>query len=171
MEVMGIILKTTIPQQSLVHTVVKSIHYSDSYKAEFRTLRTVQVKDMMRFLLNYNPKWVQWLMYIRNLLVKPLGLQTDADEAPILSISKGNKASVFEILECTDEEVVLYYADKHLDASLSVMLNKLHHQHEMIVTTTVHYNNNLGRVYFFFVKPFHILIIKTMIIQMIKQFS
>lgn len=168
---MTTIHKIPIPKGSLINNQPMSIHYVDCYQAEFRTQRDVSVESMVRYLLNYNPKWVEWLMLLRNLIVKPFGLQTSNGDSPILTIAKGKKVSVFEILECTDDEVLLCYTDKHLDACLSVMLTKLHHQHEVTITTIVHYHNNIGRIYFFLIKPFHILIVKTMIIQMIRQLS
>jgi len=168
---MTTILKIPIPKGSLINNQLNPIHYADCYQAEFRTKQDITPESIVIYLLNYSPKWVEGLMLLRNLLVKPFGLQTSNGELPILTISKGKKVSVFEILERTDDEVLLCYTDKHLDACLSVMLTKLHHQHEVTITTTVHYNNNLGRIYFFLIKPFHILIVKTMLIQMIRQLS
>ena len=160
-----------IPKKSLINNHLPAIHYSDCFTGEFRANQDIQVETVARYFLNYNPTWLTWLMTLRNWLVKPFGLQTGDDSSPVLAITKGEKASFFDVLEVSDEEILLYANDKHLSACFLVILSGLHHQYEITFSTTVHYHNNLGRIYFFFVKPFHILIIKAMLIRIIKKFS
>jgi len=165
------ISQIAIPQYSLITKSLPANHYADCFSCQFKSNQSIQLDSVARFLLNYNPVWVKWLIVFRNMLVKPFGLQTGTEKSPILTISKGGNVAFFKVLDATDEEVLLYAADKHLSACLSVIMNRLHNQYEISVSTTVYFHNNLGKVYFFFVKPFHILIVKSMLIRMIKNFS
>ena len=159
-----------IPTSSLINKSLPVNHYADCFSCEFRSKETVLLESIARSFLNYNPGWVKCLVVLRNILVKPFNLQTGTEKSAIITISKGSKASIFKVLEMNDDELLLYYEDKHLDACFSIMLNRLHHQNEITASTTVYFHNNLGRIYFFFIKPFHILIIKSMLIRVTNNF-
>ncbi len=72
----------------------------------------------------------------------------------------------------TDKEVILGEDDKHLNFRVSLFLdhqindpNKKH----LTVSTTVEFNNWFGRIYFLPVRPFHKLIVPTMLKGIIKH--
>ncbi|WP_320051762.1 DUF2867 domain-containing protein [uncultured Acetobacteroides sp.] len=165
-------LKIATPEKSLMRDCFTTIHYSDSFSGEIISRQPIQVTSIARYLLNYNPTWLVWLYKVRNCLVRPLGLQTGEEvEQPVLAIRKGERAGFFDVQEVTDEEVLLYASDKHLSASLSFRLEIQPYKYKVTVTTKVCYHNFWGRVYFFVVKPFHILIIKSMITSITNEFS
>ncbi|HEY9262890.1 DUF2867 domain-containing protein [Chitinophaga sp.] len=69
----------------------------------------------------------------------------------------------------TEKELILGENDKHLDFRVSLYLQQQPAAQQLLCTTTVHYNNRWGKRYFFFVKPFHRLIVPVNIKSTIHQ--
>jgi len=67
------------------------------------------------------------------------------------------------IIEDTENEAIMRKDDKHLlfYVSIAKIGNNL-----IDVTTVVQYHNALGKVYFFFIKPFHKMIVP----RVVKEF-
>ena len=90
-------------------------------------------------------KKINFLMKVRNILVKPLGLETG-------KVLKTEDC----IIEDTENEAIMRKDDKHLlfYVSIAKIGNDL-----IDITTVVQYHNALGKAYFFFIKPFHKMIV------------
>ena len=59
---------------------------------------------------------------------------------------------------------VLGMPDKHLDFHVSMWCGEYHEgKQELRITTVVKYNNWLGRAYFFIIRPFHGIIVKSIL--------
>ena len=100
------------------------------------------------------PWWVNMLMKLRNQLVKPLGLKKGEMKDYISDMIKSH----------SDREIVLGMADKHLDFYVEFWCSpKENNVQNIAVTTIVKYNNRIGRIYFFFVKPFHKIIVNSIV--------
>lgn len=84
-------------------------------------------------------------MKVRNILVKPFGLETG-------KVLKTEDC----IIEDTENEAIMRKDDKHLlfYVSIAKIGNDL-----IDITTVVQYHNALGKAYFFFIKPFHKMIV------------
>jgi len=94
------------------------------------------------------PDWIKILLKIRHyLVVKPFGLNSGKQEVPILYRN--------------EKEIVIGENDKHLYYRVSVY--KKQDKSEIYLTTTVKFNNNWGKVYFAFIRPFHKLVVKSML--------
>ena len=116
-------------------------------------------------VIRKTPGWVDFLMASRNRIVLLFGLKnlghlgevTLTKEASAYKI--GDRIGIFSLLSASDDEVILGDSDKHLDVKVSIC--KLTHgaQDFVAVSTIVHIHNLLGRVYMFFVVPFHKLIV------------
>ena len=165
------ISKTTIPQKSQIKNYLPVIDYADCFIGEIKTNEDLQLLTIARHILNFNPGWMVWLMNLRNWLVRPFGLWTSNGIQPVLAIKKGKKAGFFYVLDITDEEILLYANNKHLSACLSIMLIRDTRKYDVAASTTVCYHNFLGRFYFFFIKPFHVIITKSMITSIITNYS
>jgi len=104
------------------------------------------------------PKWVERLMYLRNLLVSPFGLKTGRGRSFGADVPKefkvGDRIGVFRIESVSDTEVVIGEDDRHLDFRISVFLDETSYY----LATWVHPHNWLGRTYLRIVMPFHRLI-------------
>lgn len=111
------------------------------------------------------PPWVDRCMALRNRVVEKLGLKNLGGLSsfdltkPADAYEPGDRVGIFTLIEQTFDEVLLGDCDKHLDVTLSV------HRHmlatgevQVTVTTVVHVNNWLGRLYMLPVTPMHKLI-------------
>ena len=98
------------------------------------------------------PWWVNTLMKLRNFLVKFLGLKNGELKDYISDMIKSQSS----------RGTVVGMADKHLDFYVEFWCPpKEMNQQNVTITTVVKYNNRVGRMYFFFVKPFHKLIVSS----------
>lgn len=102
------------------------------------------------------PKWVDRLMALRNLLVRPFGLQGDAEVAG----AGARRVGMFPVLSTEPGETVLGLDDRHLDFRIVVQTEALeNHQTAVRMMTLIKRHNMLGRVYLALITPFHKLIV------------
>ncbi|MDR2938243.1 MAG: DUF2867 domain-containing protein [Prevotellaceae bacterium] len=136
-----------IPENSVAANGFGKLHYCDVYQVQRKTEKSAEeiAREVMRL-----PGWALALFKLRNAIVGIFGLKTDPGEGK----------SFFSLIEKNDTEIVLGESDKHLDFRLSVMNDKL--TGTISLTTLVHFNNVWGRVYFLPVKPFHKIIVKSL---------
>ncbi len=72
----------------------------------------------------------------------------------------------------TENEVILGEDDKHLNFRVSLFLEQQQNnpqKKDLTISTTVEFNNWFGRLYFIPVRPFHKLIVPTMLKGIIKE--
>jgi hypothetical protein len=171
------VTKIPLPANSFIAKSFPIIDYADCFHSTCSVEQTISLNDCVRFFFYQWPKWAQMLMKIRNVLMWPFGLATGKSDwkkknvIPLITISKGRKIAFFDVVEYNDEEVLLSITDKHLDACLSVLLKKPEDHYEISLSTTVMYNNTLGKVYFFFIKPFHKLIMRTLLYRLVNYIT
>jgi hypothetical protein len=105
--------------------------------------------------------------------LKTSGNVTDRDK--ILENFKGEKGEqigLFKVFEKTEDEIILGEDDKHLNFRVSLFIdsqNENKTDKNLIISTTVKFNNWFGRLYFIPVRPFHKLIVPTMLKGIIKN--
>lgn len=92
------------------------------------------------------PGWIRMLLKLRNAVVAPLGLRTAASGG-------------FPVLRRLPQEVWLGFDDRHLDFRIVVMVAP----GDATVTTIVRCHNLWGRIYLAVVKPFHRVIVPSMV--------
>jgi len=71
-----------------------------------------------------------------------------------------SKAVMFNVIDRTKTEIVLGKEQKHLDFRTTILVENTGRETIMYSATAVRYNKLTGQIYFFFVKPFHRLLIK-----------
>ena len=112
-----------------------------------------------------------------------MGLKTGGetsiqDRAAILDRFQGQKGEsigLFKVFDRTDSEIILGEDDKHLDFRVSLLIdpiqenNKKENKKNLTISTTVYFNNWLGKLYFLPVKPFHKFIVPIMLKGIIKS--
>lgn len=128
--------------------------YSDTYEREISNKKEFSSEELFRLLFSGLPSWIDNLMKLRNILVTPLGLKNDRFEAHLS-----------EMIRCRNErEIVWGMNDKHLCFYASVWCTTKEGETQRIgITTFVKYNNRIGKIYFFAIKPFHKIIIKSLL--------
>ena len=114
------------------------------------------------------PKWIDFLMSIRNFSVGFFGLKNVGNlcNVPATSTSEnlriGDRVGIFTIRTICDKEVVLEIIDKHLDVVLSVY-KEGGISTKIKVITMVFNHNLLGRLYMLPVAPMHKVIVRAML--------
>jgi hypothetical protein len=157
--------KTNIPTDSLIYRSFDRIDYQDAYSVEEAFNKQLTPEDVVKSFFKIFPSWIKLLLHIRNIIVKPFGLETSDPEVINRNIDsfKGKideTIRFFKVYDRSKDEIMLGADDKHLDARLSFILKKNQNRYQIMLITIVHFNYWLGNAYFFFVKPFHKVIIK-----------
>jgi hypothetical protein len=129
------------------------IDYIDSYRVMKQTDASIEQIAAQIFAL---PAWIMTLIRIRDVIVRPFGLKTGKD---IGAEAKKTRETFFTKIAQTENELVMGECDRHLDFRVSVLADRA--SSLVFLTTLVHYNNSGGKFYFFFVKPFHKIIVKS----------
>lgn len=105
------------------------------------------------------PPWVELLFKARNRLVGIFGLKTERNTS--------KPDTFFTVTENREDEIVMGEDDKHLNFRLSILKDEFENTVSLI--TVVHYNNGWGKVYFFPVKPFHQIIMNSLLKRYLKK--
>jgi len=171
------ITSVPLPPTSLMHKYAPKIDYLDCYRLKVYTPKEMTVDQITTRFFNTSLGWDEALLKLRNLLVKPFGVKGGefTPQTPPASphYVPGDKASMFTVVERNDEEIVTSESDKHLVFWTSVRWEKSDEESSFAgyfySSTLVHYHNFGGRLYFGVVKPFHKLIIKSLMKKMAKD--
>ena len=145
---MSRISKCDLPAHSLLHGYVEPGDFVDCYRCKSQMDVDTAAARTMAF-----PGWVDWLLRVRNVVVRPFGLSA--------ALPKGDTIGHFPIDQRNDNEVILGFDDSHLNFRISVLVDGTH----AYAATWVHRNNALGRAYLAVIMPFHIVIMRTAIGQ------
>ncbi len=150
------------PEDSLISKNLEPIDYCDSYMIINDSSDSI---DKITTKLFKVPIWVEKLLDLRNSLVGRFGLKTGknedvhiADYYPINS-----KAVYFTVIERNENEIVMAEDDKHLFFKTAVMKKEIEQGTAIFLTTIVRYHNIWGKIYFLPVKPFHQIIMKSLL--------
>lgn len=171
-------IKTTLPEKSLLARKI-SYDYVDSFQSilndEHSKITTSQVG---KSFFSSSPKWVGKLFLLRNKIVSLFGLKTENEtnnreqQLANFSCEKGEQLGLFKVIDKTENEVILGEDDKHLNFRVSFFLEKPTTQsakRTITISTTVEFNNWFGKLYFLPVRPFHNLIVPTMLKTIIND--
>lgn len=149
-----------LPKGSLIEQYAKDSDYSDSFSVLTSSIMTIddRLTDTTKI-----PRWVNWLLKIRDFLVKPLGLSLSDDYKRQISnlYQVGDQGGFFTIIDRNDNEILMHENDKHLSFMTSVIVESVSDGQFVYMTTNVVFNKWYGRLYFFIIKPFHKLIFRS----------
>lgn len=141
-----------IPDDSAILAGFGEVHFYDVWQIAKATDESAAeiAKELMRL-----PPWATALFKLRNAIVRVFGLKTGRTDAQ------------FPIIFQSDNEAVMGLGDSHLDFRASIMKNQS--ESAISLTTVVHFNNIWGRIYFIPVKPFHKIIMKSLLKNYLKK--
>lgn len=119
-----------------------------------KTDKSLSAEQAAKIAIEKGPKWVKPLMMLRNLIVSPLGLKTNAP------INQSQQAiGMFPIIYKSENKLVMGFDDKHLDFKIVVEVESNNSTNFIYSSTYVQTHNLLGKAYLFAVKPFHKIIV------------
>lgn len=172
------ITNVALPLDSALANPPKKYDYQDSYSAPVPLSLTAT--DAAWEFFGGAPAWVSALMRFRNSLASLVGLKTGETRTDRrIELRAGQRVGLFRIFSVTDREVILGEDDRHLDFRVSVFLapaakavqEQSEPRQQLIVSTVVHYRNVFGRIYFFFVRPVHQIIVPAMFRRMLSRYQ
>ena len=159
-----------IPQNSIIIESFGSTDYEDTYKVPVNNYHDYSIDYLTALFFTSLPAWIKMLLSFRNFIVKFLGLKggdTNKLKEPEKSVYYpiGSDAVIFKVHNRSNNEIVMADNYKLLNFRTSLLIEKLSGKEYgyLYCSTIVQYNNIFGRLYFFPVKPFHRMIVKTML--------
>jgi len=166
--------KVGLPKGTLAFQAFPRIDYADAYRAMLPAGCRQDIDSITRSLFSSPPAWVRALVVLRDRAVGLLGLKTtNINNLKIedIKIRQGSSLGIFHIFQRTETEVLLGEDDRHLDFRVSVLRQTEGAESWVIVSTVVRFNGLLGRAYFAFIKPFHRVIVSSMMRRGIRLLS
>lgn len=173
------ITKTEIPKDSLLNNNKNTYDYVDSFQGAFiDKFQRIGPTEIAKLFFSSSPKWIDRLLTLRNIIVKPFGLK-GSENVPerqkmidSFNFEKGEQIGLFKVFDITGKEIIVGEDDKHLNYRVSLLIdsnNQDSTDKKIIISTTVKFNNLFGRLYFLPVRPFHKLIVPTILKGIIKN--
>lgn len=165
--------KTDIPSNSLTRQYLP-VDYTDAFACEADNALKLPADEIMIRFWTTSPTWVNALFKLRNALVRPFGLEAGekdrTSEALREMILSGNgKNGLMSVTDKSSNETVVLLSDKHLDAYMAVYTDETGSGNTVTVITLVRYRKLLGKIYFFFIRPFHKVIVKSMLKSILTE--
>lgn len=137
--------------------------FIDAFRVEVGATAVNAREACTRMVLN-GPRWVDALLRLRNILVRPFGLKTSGEGAP----APGGLIGLFPVLSETPERLVAGFDDSHLDFRIVVDVSDNGASRQVTSTTLVRTHNLLGRTYLTLIMPFHKLVVRNMMGRIVE---
>lgn len=157
-----------IPADSLILNDFGKINYWDIYQVQL-SVNDYSVDKITTDIFKL-PGWIDKLVTLRNGIAKRFGLKTgDKNYHTEPHYSIGHKAGYFTVLDRNENEIVMAENDKHLNFRTSVRVEKQSENSLVYLSTIVQFNNFFGWLYFLPVKPFHQVLIQSLLKKYAKE--
>ena len=166
---MGKIYMCKRPENSLVNEMMYR-DFSDCFGMTMRK-KNVSIDDVVHCFFNTSPKIVVRMMQLRDFMVRCLGLKTmkHSKENEFTAFKPGDKRFLFNMYQCNEHEAIIGANDKHLNFRTSLYVKPCGDTTEVLISTVVVFNNNLGRYYMKLVAPFHKIVVRLIMKNMYEK--
>lgn len=161
-------IECDIPKDSaLCRDMVEAAYFQDSYRAPLAR-RDLGIVDVFFALFGHSPIYVKLLLISRNAIAKLAGLDVPT-VAEILNpevrstYAIGDRIGPWPIFSISQDEIVAGRNNKHLDFRLSVLKCTDDDTASVTVSTVCTVHNLAGKIYLFFIAPFHRFGVKSLI--------
>ncbi|MBN8943206.1 MAG: DUF2867 domain-containing protein [Rhizobiales bacterium] len=138
---------------------VEVAYFWDSYRAPLRHGDT-SVTDIFLAVFAHHPIWMKVILMARNRVASLFGLDAPAaseilNPAVGRDYRVGDTIGVWPIFALSETELVAGRDNKHLDFRLSVLKSNDDTTASVTVSTICVVHNRAGKIYLFFIVPFH----------------
>lgn len=166
-----------IQAKPTVSRLLGKINYKDAFFTELEG-NDIELAKVAACFFAYMPAPVRFLMKLRDVLVKIIGLKsaeanTSADFLKNAKLVQGEKFGLWKVAELVKRGktnyVIFYAKDKHLDFCVAIQMECNDNLTKIVVSTFVHFNRLLGKVYFAVIKPFHRMIVPSVMKNSFKM--
>ena len=137
-----------LPAESAIATAYASMNLADAFSIELPAEASTDPEVLARFIFAHQARWIGGARQLTSLNAQ----------------SGAGRLGIFKIFSTSPAEIVLGEDDKHLDFRLSVLCSGQSSpvaKRHLTLSTVVHCNNFMGRLYIFFIAPFHRLVVKS----------
>lgn len=154
------ITKCEIPTVSVLQRQrIDDVYFWDSYRAP-QTQPKKTIIEIFFDLFGHHPRWIKAILIIRNKLAAICGLDAPTaaqirDVQAKTHYEVGDTIGPWPIFELTDDELVAGRNNKHLDFRLSILRIDYDGAPGVVVSTVCTVHNLAGKIYLFFIVPFH----------------
>ena len=149
----------TIQPSISAATVLSGALFCDAFSVTVAD-PTLDARGAAERMFARQPRWITILMNLRDRIVTFAGLKT-ADHA---RQSATNLVGFFPVISETPDRIIAGLNDSHLDFRIVIDVTGTT-QRRVTATTIVLTHNALGRVYLAIIKPFHRVIVRTLLKQ------
>ena len=154
------VVECDVPSGSMLgRELIEHAYFRDAYRAPL-SRSELGIADVFFGIFAHHPLWMKLLLIVRNKVASLAGLDAPA-ASEILHVeirdryAVGEKIGVWPIFSLSDDEVVTGRNNKHLDFRLSVLKVRDGDGASVVVSTICTVHNLAGKLYLFFVVPFH----------------
>ncbi|WP_336963433.1 DUF2867 domain-containing protein [Chryseobacterium contaminans] len=172
------IRKIEFPAKSILSQEKEKFDYADSFAGGLvGNGQNFNITQIGKAFFTSGPTWGKKMFAFRNRVVGLFGLKTGAEsdpakEAEDFTCEVGERYGLFKVFNKTSNEIVMGENDKHLDFRISLLFDKNQggqDENSLTISTTVKFHNWLGVLYFLPVRPFHKLIVPSMLKNIINK--
>ena len=158
------IIEELIPRDDKIFISFGKVNYEDRFCLIHETKKIINIDFIIVKLIKTIPKWFDLLLNLRNVFARIFGLKT----GKIININKNSENLIFKqdqmigdifIFFKDKNHLIAELNDKHLDFRFSIFIWQKEGITKISLSTIVKINNIFGKIYFFFITPFHRLII------------
>ncbi|OQW57347.1 MAG: hypothetical protein A4S14_20665 [Proteobacteria bacterium SG_bin9] len=166
------VMECKAPAGSLLgDTTISQAYFHDSYSAPLS--RDQDVASLFFAIFGHRPRWMTWTLLIRNKLAAMAGLEAATTDEFLSARQKdryavGDKIGIWPIYALSDTEVVAGRDNTHLDFRVSILKASNGDGQRVVVTTVCKVHNLAGRVYLFFIVPFHRLGVRQLLTNAVR---
>ena len=154
------VVECEVPTSSVLErSVVDAAYFRDSYRVTLRQSRA-SMAEIFFAIFGHHPGWMKLALIVRNRVALFCGLDAPTASEIMNTEAKnsyvvGEKIGVWPLFALTANELVAGRNNKHLDFRLSVLREVGVERDSVVVSTICTVHNRFGKVYLFFIVPFH----------------
>jgi hypothetical protein len=154
------VVECDVPSTSaLSRELIGSAYFHDSWRAPLAR-PDLGIVDLFFALFGHTPRWMKLLLIARNAAARLMGLEAPTvGEIMRSEVRKeyhlGEKIGPWPIFFIAENEIVAGRNNKHLDFRLSVLKARERDVVSVVVSTICTVHNVFGKIYLFFIVPFH----------------
>lgn len=170
------ILQSSVPIDSIIEHVFPNYQYIDCFETGcFLFKEKITPSYVTNEFFSSLPVWAKIFLAFRNLIVsifkiKQVGRIRNLGQQFFGNYEKGDRLGPLLIYESNKNELIFGLNDKHLDFRGSLFIAHFKNQKISIsIITVVKFNNNFGKFYFKIIQPFHKIIMKVMLSNLVES--
>ncbi len=154
------VVECEVPSGSaLSREMIERAFFRDSYRTPL-CRKELGIVSVFFGIFGHHPLWMKFALIVRNKVASVAGLDAPA-ASEILHVeikdhyAVGDVIGVWPIYSLSQDEIIVGRNNKHLDFRLSVLKVLDGDKASVIVSTICTVHNLSGKLYLFFVVPFH----------------